>query len=412
MNESLTTRNEAVPAHAEAALPLNGVALRIVPESIEVALRPDGQADGPGCKPLLSPYHRVGGEDALLVTLTRTPSAGEEANRPRLIRLTVQGGRAWNAGWCRWNYSVRRVPELRGGAAVAAQDIANDDESALTLLVLPEVNERREASLVFAVSLAPGTAPGDYPFTVVATDVEDPRRQETTEAVLRLRYPVSALLEHMPAVYRDALSPELRQNDALPGVFYGTNAPGAGYVDPPFFARFLRGFDDVLEPLQAAVGQLHLLFGADTAPPDFLPWLAQWVALVLDENWPELRRRRLIREAITLYRWRGTRRGLRRFLEIYAGVTPEISDQPVEGIRLGRSAVLGADRTRLGSVAPHTFLVSLAVPNPLEIKDSVVRAIIDAQKPAHTRYTLRILPAAAAQAPPSHSVHRADLRNI
>lgn len=55
---------------------------------------------------------------------------------------------------------------------------------------------------------------------------------------------------------------------------------------------------------------------------EFLPWLATWVALLLDEEWDEDKRRRLISEAVQLYRWRGTAFGLKRFLEIYTGLDP------------------------------------------------------------------------------------------
>lgn len=59
---------------------------------------------------------------------------------------------------------------------------------------------------------------------------------------------------------------------------------------------------------------------------EFLPWLAAWVALTLDEEWDEDKRRRLISEAVQLYRWRGTTYGLKRFLEIYTGLDPSAID--------------------------------------------------------------------------------------
>lgn len=146
-------------------------------------------------------------------------------------------------------------------------------------------------------------------------------------------------------------------------------------------------------PETAAPGQPFTL-EQPPASPDFLSWLATWVALVTDENWPELKRRRLIREAADLYRWRGTRRGLSRYLEIYAGVIPEINDQPFAGMRLGTDTLLGRD-TLLGDVPPHTFVVTLALPDPETINEQVVRDIIDSEKPAHTGYALRIVGRAA-----------------
>ena len=114
------------------------------------------------------------------------------------------------------------------------------------------------------------------------------------------------------------------------------------------------------------------------------------MALTLDDNWSELKRRRLIGEAVELYRWRGTKRGLTRYLEIYAGVTPQIEDKPFEGMRLGSDLLLTPE-TRLGGLAPHCFSVTLSLPEPDSVSESVIRRIIEAEKPAHAAYELRIL---------------------
>ena len=127
-----------------------------------------------------------------------------------------------------------------------------------------------------------------------------------------------------------------------------------------------------------------------TLPLPILPWLSTWVSLALDENWPQLKRRRLIKEAVELYRWRGTRWGLTRYLELYTGITPEINDQPFIGMRLGREALLGR-HTVLGDVPPHTFVLTLAMTGPGQVNEQKVHEIIQANKPAHAAYELRIV---------------------
>jgi hypothetical protein len=112
--------------------------------------------------------------------------------------------------------------------------------------------------------------------------------------------------------------------------------------------------------------------------------------MVLDENWPVLKRRRLIAQAVELYRWRGTKRGLSDYLEIYTGARPTIHDQPYPGMRLGESARLGPGN-KLGGVLPHTFVVTLAVPDLTAINEQIVRQIIESEKPAHTAYRLQIV---------------------
>jgi hypothetical protein len=113
------------------------------------------------------------------------------------------------------------------------------------------------------------------------------------------------------------------------------------------------------------------------------------VALSLDPNWPLERRRQLLRSAAELYRWRGTKRGLAEYLRIYTGSVPEISEY-IPGMKLDQETILGTN-TRLGSSgAGHHFTVTLDLDGNSEINPNTVRAIIEAQKPAHTAYTLEI----------------------
>lgn len=145
------------------------------------------------------------------------------------------------------------------------------------------------------------------------------------------------------------------------------------YQDSDFLGRFLRIFEDLIVPVEDILQEIPFYFNPRLAPPGFLPWLASWIDLVLDENWPEERRRELIQRGTDLYRWRGTRRGLLAYLNIYAGVEPEL----VEHL----TAKAGG---------PFRFTVVLRVPDPSAVDEARIRSIIEAEKPAHTQYELRI----------------------
>jgi hypothetical protein len=124
-------------------------------------------------------------------------------------------------------------------------------------------------------------------------------------------------------------------------------------------------------------------------PEPLLPWLASWVDLTLDPTWPMERRRELVKSAGELYRWRGTRRGLAEYLRIYTGSVPEIAEY-IPGMTLDHETKLGID-TKLGSSGEgYHFTVTLELDGGSEINDGTVKAIIEAQKPAHTVYTLQI----------------------
>lgn len=349
--------------------------VRIAVDEVEARLDPR-PTESVAAQRSRSPWHHVRPRPGVLVSLT---SLDETVRR---VRLCVRGDApGWQPRWALWTYAVRAVSELLGGDAVSAQDVLSEDGRELILLLLP--GERREATLGFDVFLDGQTRPGDYRFDVTATDAEDAAQEDATVGRLRLRHPEPALLNYLPAIYREARCP--------------CDEPVDGFADLPFFQRFLLGFADSLAPLSEMLDGMDRRFGADTAPPDFLPWLATWAALAMDENWQEMKRRLLIQEAAELYRWRGTRRGLSRYLEIYAGVTPQINDQPFAGMRLGPNTLLGQGATVLGDVPVHTFVVTLAMPGAAAINEQIVRDIIESEKPAHTGYALRIVRRAAAE---------------
>ena len=200
---------------------------------------------------------------------------------------------------------------------------------------------------------------------------------------------VSSLLEMLPAVL---------QEDREAG-------------EPDFLGRFLLGFESLLLGLGEAdeskwgleekIAAIYRYFepgaklepGELAAPPEFLQWLAGWVALTLREDWDVSRQRDLIAQAAQLYRLRGTRRGVQAFLEIYTrlGVTIEEFDF---AFQLDVRSTVGKD-TLLDGGAPFFFHVDLLLPKPSAEESKaqlpVAYAIVDLQKPAHTFYTLNVV---------------------
>ena len=111
-----------------------------------------------------------------------------------------------------------------------------------------------------------------------------------------------------------------------------------------FLGRFLLPFETVLTGLEGLLSTIDRYFAPALTDPEFLPWLATWVTLVLDEEWPEAKRRRLIGEAVKLYQERGTVRGLKRYLKIYTGLEPEIREwRWPGGMQIGVSSQIGGD---------------------------------------------------------------------
>ncbi len=188
------------------------------------------------------------------------------------------------------------------------------------------------------------------------------------------------------------------------------------YRDDELMGRFLMLFESFWGPIGHQIDGLPYYFDPELAPSEFLPWLASWIDLVLDEQWTEECRRLLLKSAIPLFRRRGTRQGLAEYLRIYTGVEPEIVEYRAQNFRLGTRGQLGSGIALGLDNIPHTFSVRLRLPpiqprwregpgkgtaegavpsrdeNEVERQELLrrrkIEGIIEAQKPAHTRYRL------------------------
>jgi phage tail-like protein len=166
----------------------------------------------------------------------------------------------------------------------------------------------------------------------------------------------------------------------------------AFYREDAFTGRFLHIFEDIFRSIDGIADTIPFYFDPATTPQTFLPWIASWLGLVLDERWPEIKRRQLVRSAVELYRWRGTRRGLSEYLKLYTGVTPTITEHGVaEGMRLGAGSKLGTPMQIGGKGGAFCFTVELKLPDKSDVETEIVRSIIEIQKPAHTAYLLNII---------------------
>ncbi len=344
---------------------LSGLEVELRPDFLTMELRPN---DPPiALDQYEHLWHKAEPKRKTIVTVTVTDDKAHK------IRLNLEPShRGWRKNWASWSYLQRKAREYQGGAALDEQDQVSDDGQSMTAMML--AGETRMFSLEFDPKLSEGVQPDTYGFDVVIEEL--PNGGEIRKpGFLTIEHPHGKLMSLLPSVYSEEMQ-KLRDEDN---------------GESPFFERYLLGFEDFIRPLQNTLNKLDSLFGPYSTPSEFLLWLGTWVCLPLDENWSEMQRRRLIKEAVELWRWRGTKRGLSRYIEIYCGVTPEINDTPVQGMRLGPDTKMGLPDTKLGDVPGHTFVVSIAVPDPEKINEQIVHDIIAWEKPAHTAYSLRII---------------------
>jgi len=82
----------------------------------------------------------------------------------------------------------------------------------------------------------------------------------------------------------------------LPSVYQSTGT-GNG---PEFTRNFLWIFQTIFESVSRRIDRMHEQFSPYSADPEFLPWLAQWVAVSVDADWPTVKKRKIIRSAAEL----------------------------------------------------------------------------------------------------------------
>jgi phage tail-like protein len=111
------------------------------------------------------------------------------------------------------------------------------------------------------------------------------------------------------------------QEQYLPGHFRqqddrDESKPLAPANGADFRERFFALAEAMLTPIEGQVASVETLLDPRTTPTAFLPWLASFVGVSLDCDWPEARRRRLLREFGRLARLRGTLAGTQLWLDI------------------------------------------------------------------------------------------------
>ena len=176
----------------------------------------------------------------------------------------------------------------------------------------------------------------------------------------------------------------------------------AFYKEVDFLERFLAITEQTFDPAVQTLDTLWAYLDPLTAPESMLPFLARWVGWEMSDRWSVKQQRRLIRYATTLYRWHGTRHGLRFYLHLCTGLPldeelPEeekhISIREVHsaGLILGKTS-MGVDSI-LGGGKKYHFAVQLRVdendPN-VEVEEKMVRHIIERERPAFSSYELEI----------------------
>lgn len=189
----------------------------------------------------------------------------------------------------------------------------------------------------------------------------------------------SSYLQYLPAI--------LQQGDFLGRFLLAFETVLSGVKDPqqlPEGQRNLLGLEQLLDRFPELFNPQTLLTQEEE---EFLPWLSQWVATSLRDDWSTETRRKFISQIVPLYNKRGTRAGIEAVLRLSGDdvVVVDFNDGTAED---------EVKKQFPGEKPPHFFGIVLTVKqsDPVLLARTVrrVRAIADREKPAHAVYALLI----------------------
>ena len=205
------------------------------------------------------------------------------------------------------NRKVVRVPEVNGLGIAKARIILEDAGLKKVAVLYREGYEEHDT----VVDQRPARGQMVY---------------ETTEVVLWIAR--RGYLQHLPALYR--------RSDAV----------GHNVVRDLCFL-----FEHMFGAIAEKIEDNARYYDPHTTPNEFLTWLASWMAFTVDLDWPDERKRALIKRAVDLYRIRGTKRALTLFLKLFTGYEPTIDENvwPFKGFRVESEARIGTSTFTTGS---------------------------------------------------------------
>ena len=160
------------------------------------------------------------------------------------------------------------------------------------------------------------------------------------------------------------------------------------YLEDDLATGWMAAFDEVLAPVVLALDALPAYLDPALTPEDFLEWLASWVGVLLDENWPIERRRAFVAQAADLYRLRGTAEGLAAHVRIFSGGTVHIEESG------GVSWSTTAGGRLPGDPGHHVRIIVEDAPG--QVDTARLEALVASAKPAHVTHTVQVGQAATA----------------
>lgn len=192
--------------------------------------------------------------------------------------------------------------------------------------------------------------------------------QESTPIIKRIRiyYPMVSFIQYLPEIYQfDPINSE-------------------------FLIRFLGIFQTMMLDLETEIDSISQYFDPDIVDKEFLHWLSSWLGIEDAYLWEEISLRSLIKNAMYIYKKKGTKESIEKIVELYTGQKPFIVENHIIS-RLMNDNVSKKYLQELYGDSPYIFTIVLKDENLSESKYKSLKKIIENNKPAYTEVNIVVL---------------------
>ncbi len=120
---------------------------------------------------------------------------------------------------------------------------------------------------------------------------------------VKIEFPRVSFVDYLPEIYRE------------------------GEKEDSFLARYLGIFQSIYVDLEDRIDNTPINFDAERTSQDFLNWIADWLSVKNTSIWGEKKLRVLIKEAVSIYKMKGTKASISKIVKEYTGIEPIIVEQ-------------------------------------------------------------------------------------
>lgn len=119
----------------------------------------------------------------------------------------------------------------------------------------------------------------------------------------RIEFPRVSFVDYLPDIYKE------------------------NTTEDSFLARYLGIFQSMYVDLEDRIDNTPIQFDTEKTNKDFLNWIASWLSVKNASIWGEKKLRTLIKEAVSIYKMKGTKASIAKIVKEYTGTEPIIVEQ-------------------------------------------------------------------------------------